>query len=141
ACSQLPEFRGHSEEQFQAWLRTILASRLSKLLRYHLADRRTPQREQQLGDSLAQSSERLVNVAVSPGKSPSELVSSQETAVLVASAIEDLPEDYRTIILLRHVQGLPYGDVAAHMNRTENAVKKLWVRALICLRRSVEDVP
>ena len=74
------------------------------------------------------------------GPTPSEVASRKEQVVLVASAIEDLPDDYRTIILLRHVQELPYADVAAAMNRSVDSVKKLWVRALAQLQRTMETM-
>ena len=62
---------------------------------------------------------------------PSEIAHQGEQTVLLASAIEDLPADYRTVILLRHVQGLSHKEVAAKMQRSLDSVKKLWVRALV----------
>jgi RNA polymerase sigma-70 factor (ECF subfamily) len=38
------------------------------------------------------------------------------------------------VIVLRHLETLSFAEVAVRMNRTENSVYKLWVRALANLR-------
>ena len=131
-------FRGTTEAEFSSWLRSILASRLAKLVRFHAAQKRSVALERELYERLDRSSMALGQVLVHPGPSPSEVAAQRENARLVADAIENLAEDYRTVILLRHVEGLPYADIAKEMQRSVDSVKKLWVRALAQLQRSVE---
>ena len=50
---------------------------------------------------------------------------------------EQLPADYREVIILRHLEGLSFPDVAQRMGRTVDSVDKLWARALARLRRSL----
>jgi predicted DNA-binding protein (UPF0251 family) len=50
-----------------------------------------------------------------------------------------LPEDYREVIVLRHLEGLSIPDVARRMGRSAGSVEKLWVRALVRLRRSLGE--
>jgi RNA polymerase sigma-70 factor (ECF subfamily) len=57
--------------------------------------------------------------------------------VILADALGQLPEDYREVIILRHLEALPFAEVAARMGRSEDSVQKLWVRALASLRRSL----
>ena len=64
----------------------------------------------------------------------------REQAVLIAEAIEGLSKDHREVIVLRNMQGLPFADIAARMDRSVNSVEKLWVRALIGLRRALAAV-
>ena len=59
-----------------------------------------------------------------------------EGAVLVADAVSRLPDAYREVIVLRHFQDLAFADIAQRMGRSEESVKKLWVRALAALRRT-----
>jgi RNA polymerase sigma-70 factor (ECF subfamily) len=59
---------------------------------------------------------------------------------LLAEALGRLPEDYREVIVLRHLESLTFREVAQRMNRSENSVQKLWVRALALLRRLLEGV-
>ena len=41
---------------------------------------------------------------------------------------------YREVIVLRHMKGLSFSEVAQRMDRTEDSVKNMWVRALRQLR-------
>lgn len=141
AHDEFQQFQGRNEQQLLGWLRAILASRLAKHVRRHMTQRRSLTLEQRLADELDRSSMAFAPALVQREPSPSEVASRKEQVVLVASAIEDLPDDYRTIILLRHVQGLPYADVAAIMDRSVDSVKKLWVRALAQLQRTLEAMP
>ena len=58
----------------------------------------------------------------------------REQAVLLADALEDLPADYREVIVLRHLQELSFSEVARRMGRSEDSVKKTWARALAARR-------
>jgi RNA polymerase sigma-70 factor (ECF subfamily) len=54
--------------------------------------------------------------------------------VVLADALTQLPDDYREVLILRHLENLPHGEIAARMNRSPGAVRMLWVRALAALR-------
>jgi RNA polymerase sigma-70 factor (ECF subfamily) len=58
----------------------------------------------------------------------------RERAVRLAAALESLPRDYGEVIVLRHLEGLPFAEVAARLGRSQDSVKKLWARALGRLR-------
>ena len=78
---------------------------------------------------------------VAPQSSPSQRASRREQAVLLADALGRLPEDYREVIILHHLEGLKFPEVARRMGKTDDSVQKLWVRALASLRRSLEGAP
>ena len=59
--------------------------------------------------------------------------------MLLANALETLPEHYRRVIILRHLDGLPFSEVASQMGRSVDSVEKLWVRALSRLRQSLGE--
>jgi RNA polymerase sigma-70 factor (ECF subfamily) len=46
-----------------------------------------------------------------------------------------LPADYAEVIVLRHLEALPFAEVAQRMGRTVDSVEKIWIRALTQLRR------
>jgi RNA polymerase sigma-70 factor, ECF subfamily len=60
--------------------------------------------------------------------------------VLLADALEGLPDDYREVIILRQIEGMSFPDLARRMGRTEHSVKNVWLRALARLRRTLEDL-
>jgi RNA polymerase sigma-70 factor (ECF subfamily) len=59
--------------------------------------------------------------------------------VLLANALAQLPEHYREVIVLRHLQEQTFPEIAAQLDRTVDSVEKLWARALIRLRRLMEE--
>jgi RNA polymerase sigma-70 factor (ECF subfamily) len=133
------QFRGRSEQQFLAWLRQILVGILAnQVRRYFGTKRRDVRLERELQDDLDRSSVYLGSHMVAAQSSPSAQASRREQAVLLADAMEHLPEDYREVIILRQLEGLTFPQVARRMGRTEDSVKNLWARGLARLRRSLE---
>ena len=71
--------------------------------------------------------------------SPSGRVEKQERLVRLADALAALPEDQRTAIELKHLQGLPLIEVAQQMNRSVPAVAGLLQRAMKALRNGMGE--
>jgi RNA polymerase sigma-70 factor (ECF subfamily) len=133
-------FRGTTEPEFAGWLRQILAGVLANTLRRYFGTKaRDPRMEQDLRAGLDQSSCALAGQFASPGTSPSEAAAKREQAVLFADALARLPDDYREVIVLRHLEGLTFPAVAARMGRTVDSVEKLWLRAVARLRQIVGE--
>jgi RNA polymerase sigma factor (sigma-70 family) len=65
----------------------------------------------------------------------------REQSVLLAEALDNLPPDYREVIILRNLQGLSFPEVAQRMSRSVDSVTKLWARALVQLRRHLGGQP
>jgi RNA polymerase sigma-70 factor (ECF subfamily) len=135
AHRQFALFQGSTTAELAGWLREILASRLAKLVRYYFGTRRRDVRlEQALAAELEQSSRVLDHGLMAPSSSPSHQAARREQAVRLAAALQQLPEDYREVLILRHLEALSFPDVARRMGRTVESVKKLWARALPRLR-------
>ena len=138
AHRQIGNFRGTTEAELVAWLRKILAGQLALTFRRFLGTKgRDVNLERDLGAQLDQSSQAMDGGFVASTSTPSQHVSKREQAVLLADALDKLPPDYREVIILRHLEAMPFADVAARMGRSEDSVQKLWVRALANLRRSM----
>ena len=124
-----------------AWLRQILARQIvNRVYRQYDQPRRETEREEQLIDELEVSSSGMVGLAARQS-SPSGSAERREQEVLLANAVESLPEDYRNVIMLRHIEGLAFSEVARRMQRTLSSVEKLWMRALNQLRKSLGGAP
>jgi RNA polymerase sigma-70 factor (ECF subfamily) len=136
------QFRGSGEPEWAGWLRQILAGNLAHLVRrYCGTQRRDVRLERTLREELDQSSQALDRGLVAPQSSPSQRAARREQAVLLANALGRLPEDYREVIVLSHLEGLPFPEVAQRMGRTVDSVKNLWARALARLRGVLGGVP
>lgn len=132
------QFRGQNEAQRRAWLRQILAHQLAHLARHYAGTRkRDVSREVDIQRSLTRSAVRLEHVLAAEESSPSAAAVRGEQELQLAAALERLPEDYRTVITLRHLDELSHAEIACRMRRSEGAVRMLWVRALAQLRQEI----
>jgi RNA polymerase sigma-70 factor, ECF subfamily len=137
---QLVNFRGNSEGEFLAWLRRILAGQIAVVLRRYFGTKgRDLKLERELVAQLDESSAQMDRGLVAECSTPSQRASRREQALILADKLSSLPDDYREVILLRHIEGLAPPEVAQRMNRTADSVQKLWVRALASLRKAVGE--
>lgn len=140
AHNNIADFQGQSAEQFAAWLRGILGNTLAMHVRKYLGtSKRDPRIEQQLNQSIASASGFLQKQIAGNVTSPSQHFARNEAFLQLAGALETLPEAYRQVIVLRHVEGLPFAEVARLMNRSVNSVEKLWVRGLAKLKSAMGE--
>lgn len=134
AHRDFPRFRGRSEGEFLAWLRQILVNNLVSSARRHFkAGKRDVRREISLDHATAASDasvDGLTALAAAGNASPSGDLQREELLVAVADSLAALPPDYRTVIMLRHVQAQSFAEIAGAMNRSEGAVRMLWLRAI-----------
>jgi RNA polymerase sigma-70 factor (ECF subfamily) len=138
AHSSFGQFRGTTEEELIGWLRKILTSKLVDLLRhYYGAKARDVRLERDLAAEMDRSSQFLDRALVARYSSPSRQAVRREQAVLLADALERLPESYREVLILHHLEELTFPDVARRLGRSVDSVEKLWARALARLRRAL----
>jgi RNA polymerase sigma-70 factor (ECF subfamily) len=126
----LPEFQWRSEGELAAWLRKILANTLTDAIRKHTAGVRDVGLEQ----SLEASSSRLEALLAAGPSSPSQQALRQEQLLGLAVALAQLPEDQRTAVELKHLQGRSVAGIARQMQRSRAAVAGLLRRGLERLR-------
>ncbi len=66
---------------------------------------------------------------------PEQALEKEETRAAVQKAIMALPEQYRTVVLLRHQQELPYADIAETLGLPLGTVKTHLFRARAMLHK------
>jgi RNA polymerase sigma-70 factor (ECF subfamily) len=134
-------FQGTTEKELVSWLRQILAANLADLVRrYLVAKRRDVRLERELMIDLDHSSQALGEVLLARHSSPSQQAARREQAVLLAEALARLPEHYREVLILHHLEGLSFPEVGRRLERSLDSVKNVWARALARLRRSFGDL-
>jgi RNA polymerase sigma-70 factor (ECF subfamily) len=134
AHANFAQFRGASEPELIGWLRQILVNNLAKFVEQHvLAARRDVRREvsiERLGRALEQSTIQLAALLPAGSRSPSAAAQQREEAVLLADRLAMLAPDYREVLMLRNLQGLPFEAIAEQMERSVSATRMLWLRAI-----------
>ena len=53
-------------------------------------------------------------------------------------ALERLPEAYRRVVLLRYREERSFEEIAQRIGRSANAVRQLWLRAIVRLQQELE---
>ena len=71
------------------------------------------------------------------GISPSAEASAGELARAIDAALDHLPEEQRTAIILRRYEEMPYEEIAAVLGTTVSSVKSLLFRARETLRKKL----
>src|SRR5262249_57169445 len=62
---------------------------------------------------------------------------AREQAEAFRAALGRLPDDYRQVILLRYQQELSFEEIGRHLERSPNAARMLWLRALERLKQEM----
>jgi RNA polymerase sigma-70 factor (ECF subfamily) len=70
--------------------------------------------------------------------SPEKLYRQRETRRLLRKAVDELPEDYRTVVVLRDLEGLTNDEVSKVLNLSIPAVKSRLHRGRLALRSKLE---
>lgn len=132
-------FTGCSERQFLAWLRQILINCLHHAIDAHVKSKKRGVRAEvsleRVNAAMNHSDVDLANVLADRGPSPSSAIDQRERAVAFANQLAKLRPQYREVIVLRNIQGLPFEAIAERMHRKAGAVRMLWLRAIERLKQ------
>jgi RNA polymerase sigma-70 factor (ECF subfamily) len=137
ANQRLVEYLRSPAMPFHLWLRHLAQDRIIDTHRRHrLAQRRSLDKEQPIERPawVDQSSMQLAAQLVDTEKTPASAAIHQELQRRLENALEQLAEDDRDIILMRHHEQLSNQDVAAALGLTEAAASMRYLRALRKLR-------
>lgn len=137
ANQRLTDYLKRPDMPFHLWLRHLAQDRIIDTHRRHrLAQRRSLDREQPLvRPALSdESSQMLMAQLVDPEQTPASEAIRRELQRRIDDAIDQLSEDDREIILMRHHEALTNQEVAQALNLTEAAASMRYLRALRRLR-------
>lgn len=127
-----PQFRGQTEEELLAWLRRILQNRAGQALRQY---RFTAKRDLRSERSLSTWEDVPVAADI---ESPSGFVAAAEEAARLQAALACLPVHYQDVIQLHNSDRKSFEEISALLDRSPEAVRKLWVRAIEQLRQALD---
>jgi len=123
------KFKGNKTVEFQVWLKRIFDRNLHDTIRFHVdAVRRSVDMEHtHLADEPLDFSDDDI--------SPSEAVLLGEDAMLLAEALESLPEDQRIAVRMRHLEELSLDEIEQQLGRSREACAGLIKRGVEALRK------
>ena len=129
AFRALPGFRGQAK--FSSWLYRIALNLCRDWMR---RERRTPVSLVPEGADLAE-----MAAATGPAESIEELVARHDLSRAVAKAMEQLPEEQRTAIILKEYHGMTFQEIADLQGCPLSTVKTRLYQGLTVLRRRLHE--
>ena len=123
------QFQGTSEAELLAWLRQLLLHDMADFGRRYLGTtKRRIGREVALDPGQSSGEMRVGVAAGSPSPSAEAMAHEQDQAL--QEALARLPEDYRRVIELRYQEDRSFEEIGQRMQRSAEAARKLWARAV-----------
>src|SRR5579871_4413068 len=81
----------------------------------------------------------LCNTLVDQGESPLELLAHEEIRARVEEELRQVPDPYRTAVLLRDIEGLSYEEIAEVLQISLGTVKSRLIRGREALKKRLES--
>ena len=133
AFKKIKSFVDMGEEGFFGWLVTIARRQIS----HYLRARRTIKRG---GGLQREQSGEFIELLSINTHTPSRSAARHELNFAIETCLQRLPIDYAMAIRLRHIDRLPFTEVATQMNRTERAAQMLCNRGIKQLRAQLRSL-
>lgn len=121
ALKSLSTFRG--DAQFGTWLRALTNHKVAEF--YRRRGRKQEPLLAPLSDASAQATDGAPKI--------------MEDRIILQRAFQNLPENYREVILLRFAEDMQFNEIAEHTRQNLEAVKSLFRRAVAALRNQLEQ--
>jgi RNA polymerase sigma-70 factor (ECF subfamily) len=132
AYEHLSQFAGRAK--FSTWLSRIAVNEaLARRRRLRAHEELEPSNMKDENGNKMESMERFE----SSTPNPEQQAASSEMQRLLESAIEDLPDDYRSVLVLRDVEEMDTNEAAAALDISEENVKVRLHRARALLRKKM----
>jgi RNA polymerase sigma-70 factor, ECF subfamily len=138
----LKAFRGmkrfNGECSLKTWLYRIAIHEASNQrrwwFRHKSRETSMESREDQNGNSFG-----LADTLEDPGESPLETLAHKEIRTRVEREIQQVPEPYRTTVVLRDIEGLSYEEIAEVLDISLGTVKSRLIRGREALKKRLES--
>jgi RNA polymerase sigma-70 factor (ECF subfamily) len=139
----LKVFRGigtfHGDASLKTWIYRIALHEASNRRRWWSRHKQqeltidSPMGESDDGDSFC-----LGDTLADSGRSPLEHAVEQQTKLRVEAALQKLPENFRTVVVLREIEGFAYDEIAEILDIHIGTVKSRLLRGRAALKNHLQ---
>ena len=132
-------FRGvgrfHGESSLRTWIYRIALHEASNQRRWWMRHKQQEiPIEQEMTESCSGAPIKLKEMLIDPGESPVEMAMHAQNRARVEAALNQVPEPFRTTLILRDIEGFVYEEVAEIQSVNLGTVKSRLVRGRAILR-------
>lgn len=119
---RLDDFKGSDRRAFLGWMFTVAENRI-----------------RDLADRVGAGKRQRADVPRRDQTTPSQAVAREEMARRLAEAVARLDAPHREVIQMRRFQEMEVPEIAKALDRSENAVRILYCRAIAALREEMKQ--
>ena len=132
----------HGESSLRTWIYQIALHEASNQRRWWVRHKQQEiPIEQEMIEGERGMPVRLKEMLVDPAESPFEIAMHAENRARVEAALNQVPETYRTTLILRDIEGFVYEEVAEMLDVNLGTVKSRLVRGRACLKAILTAPP
>lgn len=130
-------FRGSTPEECFAWLRAILRNNVvDAVRRYKTSQKRAAGVEVSLASPEGRREGKTLQM---PRALPDGSVIRREDASILAAMLRRLAADHQAVLRMRHWEGLSFQEIGERLDRSAEAARKLWYRAVERLQDEMDS--
>lgn len=129
------QFSGQSPEEFQAWLRRLLLNNVANVIRSYQG---TEKRDISKETSTSHCDVSAIRPIAVESRTASSIVMKNELLDALQLAIKRLPGHYQDVIQWRNYDRASFEEIGKRMERSAEAARKLWVRAVELLQQELD---
>ena len=138
AHQDFSHFHGTGERELLAWLTKILTNRLCNNVRHY---RGTLKRDIEREESLEMGVEVEQRNLSAQVAAPVQALIAVDDSQRLREALQRLPKPMRDVLILRTWERQTFVEIAAQLEATPDAVRKMWGRAVRRLQAELQDQP
>ena len=138
ATRDFEQFTGKTLEQFQGWLRKVLVHNIASVARDYRGTGKRDLSKEVISPSGTSRSAAMMTMA-SDDRSASSVAMDLEQLDALHAAMGKLPKHYQEVIHWRNYERKTFEEIGQRMERSAEAVRKLWVRALELLQQELDS--
>jgi RNA polymerase sigma-70 factor (ECF subfamily) len=136
AQRDLSKARLDEDKDLRAWLRKLLVNNIADFRQSYHRGKRSVSREKSVEE--LSSPDYLGNLATANSDTPSQDASRREDLARVEAALNRLSSAYRQVIVWRNREHLSMAEIALRLDRSQDAVRVLWARAIVKLKKELD---
>jgi len=136
AVRDFNRFGGTTAPEFKVWIRKVLLNNLANWERwFRSVEKRKIEKEVPFGSGTCEGPGAIGK----SGPSPSDGAKAAEDLQALREKMQELPDHYRQVLTLRHWQHLSFEQIGEIVERTPDAARMLWWRAVERLQELLGD--